>query len=331
MISVGELKQKLWERIIGKIIGKQFGYSCSARRTCRNLISQTGDISEYDYIHAENHEGAYLAIQFKRKLRIPIIFDMHGLAVEEAKLRGDSPREINFIEWLERRTVHEADRICVVSDFMKDYLERIYGFPKTQVFKIYCGAKIFPYLKYDRFVENRINVVYAGGAAYYENVKDFFNLPEAFYRKFPTLNHKVFFYHIGHDLRSIYPEQYKRIEYLGKRSWEETLNLLNTMHVGIAPSTTGPERLAASPVKVADYASCGNPIITCRAGEWSDNIGRYDAGVVCEKSDPELFAEALAQLCNRESWDRKSKNAVKMIEELYDWDRILSVFKNIYY
>jgi len=330
-INVEEIKQNAWERIIGKIFGRQFGYSSTARRTCRHLISQITDISKYNYIHAENHEGAYLAIHFKHILKIPMLFDMHGLAVEEAKSRGDSQKEIDFVQWLERETVNEADKICVVSDFMKDYLERIYNFPKSCVIKIYCGATVFPSLKYDRFLDTRINVVYAGGAANYESVKDFFNLPEAFFRKYPTFINKVFFYHIGHDLRSIYAKQYERIEYLGKRSWEETLNLLNTMHVGIAPSTTGPERLAASPVKISDYASCGNPIITCNAGEWSDNITKFDAGIVCEKSDPDLFAEALITLCDRETWNRKSQNAIKMINELYDWNRILSVLKNIYY
>lgn len=277
-----------------------------------------------DIIHAENHEGALVALILKEMLNKPYVFDMHGLSYEERKGIGGKKRDILYERRMEKLLVKNADYICVVSQYMKNYVNSEYAFPLNRIFVVPCSGKV--YNEKATFSLN-LNVIYAGGIGYWESVDDYVNTPFNYYDKYNDSNEKFFF--LG-GMNDNLLKKLNSIKYLGKLNRYETLKTLKNMQVGIAPSTKDKTRMAASPLKIIDYASVGLPVVTCNVGEWSDYIKDFDAGIVCENSDPREFSEALHELKDKEVWNRKSKNAVNMVNELYDDDIVLSQLVRFY-
>lgn len=286
--------------------------------------------ADIKYFHAENHEGAFLAFLLKEKLGIPYVFDMHGLAYEEALGNKLNSTECEFVRKLEQVTVENAAYISVVSKYMKDYLHEKYNYPLENILIIPCGSKI--YCKTAQYSKTP-NVIYAGGLGYWESIMDYVNMPIFYKKKYKKNDAKFYFLGGGNKMNDILKYINMNdinLTYLGSKTREETLETLCKMQVGVIPSTKDIARICASPVKVVDYASCGLPIITCDVGEWTDIIKEYDAGVVCKNSDPNEFAEAVSILKDKTIWEHKSRNAVTMVNEKYDWDIVLKPLLELY-
>jgi glycosyltransferase involved in cell wall biosynthesis len=304
--------------------GKQFSSYCKAAEKIANALIPKA--STCDYIHAENHEGALIGSFLKEKVKKPLVFDMHGLAVEEALGRNERPREIAFARALEKYVVDSADRILVVSEIMGEYLSAEYKFSQDKVEIIPCGSSV--YKSKAKFSEI-CNVVYAGGCGYYEKVLDYLEMPKVFFKNYPEYTSRVKFHHIGKLPKNFNPGNFEG-KVWGIKSRDETMQTLSTMQIGVAPSTNDLNRKCASPVKIADYASCGLPIICPDIGEWSENIRTFNAGIVCKESNPIEFSQALSQLIDRETWTEKSTAALKMIRERYEWNLVLKPLFKVY-
>jgi len=320
---------KGWQQCVQRVAGQSGKVDLLLAYERRRFQSASIPGNRYSFVHAENHEGALFGSVVKEKLRIPLVFDMHGLAISEALCRKDSRWKVELVREIEQYVVRASDYIIVVSEYMADYLNREYDFPKHKTLKVYCGGKVVPNVDLNRYSQRDFKVVYAGGSGAYEDIQTYFRLPEA-YRRTVGNHGEVKFLHIGNHPGLRHTGKSKEMVYLGRKNWGEAIALMSSMHVGVAPSTKGPERRAASPVKIVDYASCGLPIVTCDAGEWSDNIKRFEAGVICQHSDSEEFAQAIRELRDPQTWKRKAVNAIQMVNEIYDWDVVLRALISFY-
>ena len=73
---------------------------------------------------------------------------------------------------------------------------------------------------------------------------------------------------------------------------------------------------------ILEALSYGIPCLVTRGTNLGEIIEEYDAGWVSE-TDVHSIAQTLVKALNeRDQWERKSRNAVKLIEENYQWSKV---------
>ncbi|MCX6811256.1 MAG: glycosyltransferase [Candidatus Berkelbacteria bacterium] len=271
----------------------------------------------FDSIVAELAHNGYVGIKAARGYNIKIITDVHGIASQEYaenKYQRKIKDYSRLIEDLDRFIFTKSDVLICVSQNMKRFAIEKYG-DQGNFFIAPNGTQVSDYkAKFSK----PLKLIYGGIFAFWEDLDTFLDL--ARYDK----KNKYFLMGDGPEKKRIMRRIKKEkipIRYLGSKKREEAHRIFAKMNVGVAPTTTGVTRQVASPIKVYDYMSLGLPVITARCGDWGEDIKKYDAGFVCQKSDAKMFLEAVRQLENQNIWSLKSSNAIKLSKSR-DWQNI---------
>jgi len=252
-----------------------------------------------------------------KKLSIPCIIDIHGFAFAEAKGKGcENWQQIMNIE---KEAFENSDHLIVVSEKMKEYLSKVFKIPNKKMTIAPNGSESQQSVaKY----EHPLRVIYAGVFSYWEKVNDFLDLAK-------KADPKTFkFYLAGGGqmknqlIKRIQDEQIP-INYLGYVPKQEIHNLLSQMQIGIAPSTKDLARQVASPIKIFDYMASGLPVITPKIGDWGEIIKQENCGIALDDDSTENYVKALNTLAQKNIWTTQSKNAIKIIQEKYNWAKVL--------
>lgn len=81
-------------------------------------------------------------------------------------------------------------------------------------------------------------------------------------------------------------------------------------------------RFEGMPMGILEALSYGMPCLVTRGTNFGEIIEKYDAGWVAETT-AESIAEKLEQaITEKDKWESKSKNAIRLIEENFEWDSV---------
>lgn len=285
------------------------------------------NIKDINILHGETQIPAYICSQIKKELGIPYIFDMRGLLFEEQKMFKKPQELLAYYYHIEKEAVVNALKVVVVSKAMGEYIAKEYNCPREKITVIPNASDLYLYsAKYSK----PLNIIYGGAFEYWERVEDYLKLA-----KFLEQDKDFTFYLMGDGMDrnkviDYINDNYVNIYYLGRKVYEDSLRVFANMQVSVAPSSKDIVRKTASPVKIFDYAACGLPIVTVNAGEWSDKVKEYDCGIVVEDSNPKEFSEAIQELQNKDTWERKSTNGRRMIKERFNWSTVLKPLLDIF-
>jgi glycosyltransferase involved in cell wall biosynthesis len=168
-----------------------------------------------------------------------------------------------------------------------------------------------------------LRVIYAGLFAYYQRIMDYVEAARI------NTDREIEFYLMGSgeneaEILEYIAKHNVRIDWLGYRPREETLQIFATMQVGVSPASNDVARQLASPLKILDYAACGLPVVTVAVGEWSEIFRDYDAGVVLAECRAETLLAAIRSLKDKERWTAASQNAQRLIQEARIWPAVLA-------
>jgi glycosyltransferase involved in cell wall biosynthesis len=226
---------------------------------------------------------------------------------------------------MEIEALENSNHIVVVSKKMRDYIIK-----KMRI----AGAKIIVApngsnpQEVHAVYSKPLRIIYAGGFAYWEKIHDFVEIAK-------RANPQKFEFYLAGDgplrnelLRKIKKENIA-ITYLGSIPKPRIFSVLSKMQVGIAPSTKDLTRQVASPVKIFDYLAAGLPVVTPKIGDWGDLIADEDCGMALEDDSIEEYLKALDTLADECTWNEKSLNAIKVIDDKYSWNKALQPLKNL--
>jgi glycosyltransferase involved in cell wall biosynthesis len=87
-----------------------------------------------------------------------------------------------------------------------------------------------------------------------------------------------------------------RVRYLGWRSWDEVLTLLDECRVGLVTLHPTPETVTSLPVKLFEYMAKGLPVVASDLPAWRAIVQGAGAGLVVDPRDDRAIGQALAQL-----------------------------------
>jgi len=287
-----------------------------------NSLKRTIQRTNPDVVLAETSSVGWIATYVCNELSTPCIVDCHGLVFAETKGKGyDNWRQVKRFE---KETFTKCDYLSVVSKRMKDYIQRKFGIPANKIIITPNGTRP---QHFTAQYKSPLKAIYAGTFAYWERVHDFLDLAK-------QANQKIKFYMAGAGplkkqlLKKIEKEKIP-VTYLGYIPRQKIFATLSKMQIGIAPSTKDLTRVVASPIKVFDYMASGLPVITPRIGDWGDLINDEDCGIALDDDSIEKYLEALNILAGKDTWTRKSLNAIRVIEEKHSWDKALQPLVNL--
>lgn len=288
-----------------------------------NYLVRTFRRLKPEAILAETSIVGWVTSTAAKELSIPCIIDVHGLVFAEAK--GWGRKNWHQTLNMEKEAFENCDHLIVVSEKMKEYLSREFKIPNKKMTVAPNGSDSQQSVaKY----EHPLRVIYAGVFSYWEKVNDFLDIAKK------ADPHTFKFYLAGTGpmknllIKRIQDEKIP-INYIGYVPRQKIHKLLSQMQIGIAPSTKDLARQVASPIKIFDYMASGLPVITPKIGDWGEIIKQENCGIALDDDNTENYVEALNTLAQENIWTTRSKNAIKAIQEKYNWAKVLEPITNL--
>lgn len=122
----------------------------------------------------------------------------------------------------------------------------------------------------------------------------------------------------------------KKCILLGSKFGLEKEELLQKMDIFVHPS-----RNEGLPLSVIEAASYGKPCIVTDATNIGSQIVKYSAGITIYTQSSSQLCEAMKKMSsvweNPESYKEMQQNAIKMVEENYNWEKIITQFNTDLY
>jgi glycosyltransferase involved in cell wall biosynthesis len=127
------------------------------------------------------------------------------------------------------------------------------------------------------------------------------------------------------EIKKIFSEKFgPRVKLVDRTDRKNMLNLLGSTSILISPRPNHIASRAAFPVKFAEYAALGRPILVNDVDETADFIRKYDCGFVSSPPNPENLARTmeLAASTSPETLIKMGVRSRKMAEENFSWPKI---------
>lgn len=287
---------------------------------------------EVNAIQAEQDISLPLALKLGDELNIPVVADLHNISAEELVGAGVLARNDEVYVELQRRVrecLLNAERVCVVSEAMRNYVRSNYDVPANRILLVPPGGRLRHGIVSRK--QRSKKVVFSGTISYREHV-------DLFMKSLPFIREeipKAEFYATrkGEDLNRIM-RFCRRLNVSVNWVWfsdeKDLFSFLCECAVGVLPSSSDAARVMGTPVKLFDYMSVGLPVVANRVGGWSELIEQENIGTLTN-DDPKDFAKAILRLLEDEDLRTKlSHNALEAVREKYNWERSVEPLAKFY-
>ncbi|MBI3949931.1 MAG: glycosyltransferase [Acidobacteria bacterium] len=310
---------------LGGLFHYRLGRSYLLAKLCEFAIERAIRELKPDVVWCEGEFLAGAVTDRCQKHGLPLVTDVHGLGTAEYcenTFTNHVAERCEYLHEIEQNAIDKSHMLITVSSAMDEYFLR-HGARREQLVRIPNGAE--PQSNRAAF-KKPLKVIYGGGFTFWEDVDSFLDAGK--------LANGTQFYLAGagyleRHLASRIKDENIKIHYLGSIRRDKILEMFADMQVGLAPSVDGVTRRVACPIKVFDYLACGLPVVTPDFGEWATVVKENRCGIVTERSTGEQFHQALQQLSDRETWEEMSDNAVVLIENEWNWDKLLEPVSDI--
>lgn len=267
-----------------------------------------------------------ILIKYKKNERVKYFYDMHGCTEEfeeylvKNKFLG---KYINkFYSKIEKKSLELCDSVFIVSNFMKEYIERKYLIFNKEYYFIPCGIdetfidridlrkkwrKIFGIL------DNEKVFLYSGGTSKWQQIDESIKLYE---NEFKKLNYKmVIFSKNIEEINNILKRMnLNRENYIIKSlKLNELINALTIGDIGIMLREKTITNLVAFPNKFSEYIKSGLLVLASEnVEEQRKIILEYGVGEIKEKNSIEkIEIKVEERLNNLEEFYKKCDQLIK--------------------
>ena len=263
--------------------------------------------------------------------KIPFVFTPHGAYNTIAMERNYWAKKIYFYLF-EKKLLNKTSKIHCIGKSEVTGLSRLYSIQKSALLPYgYENNKVIPTAK---SLNKNIVFGFIGRLDIYTKGLD--TLIDAFeilFKKNPNAQLWI----IGDSNEKVNLEQKIKIKnlqqnilLLGSKFGTEKEYLLTQMDVFVHPS-----RNEGLPLSVIEAASFGKPCVVTDATNIGDLIVKYEAGKIVFKQNSQELEAAMSSLTtiwnNSVAFSKLQQNAITMIEENYNWEKIIQLFNQELY
>jgi glycosyltransferase involved in cell wall biosynthesis len=295
---------------------------------CRNHLKECNVLYER---HGYMGFGGVIAA---RMLRIPLILELNGNIVREIDQRGLnlSPVQRRLGRWITVQTFLAADRIVVVSNALKEVLERELHIPGEKISVVQNGVNIELFeMNQDtqdtraRYGINGSHIVsFVGSFEPWHGVDLLVSAFREVVHRIP--DSKLLLVGDGQQKDMTIRETKRlgledRVMFLGRLPQDQVASILGISHVVVAPYPFEYSDIVGSPLKLVEYMASGKGIIASTA-PIHEIIENGVTGLRVPPADAIALAEGIIRLLENDSLRRMlGKNAADRAKQ-YSWDGV---------
>ena len=263
-------------------------------------------------IHAHDRVSAYYAIRLKTMLNLKVIYDMHGVGIEELIYKKDLKENSvlhNQFNQMEDNIVKKADAIFCVSEKMKAYVVSKYNADglKIVVTPTNVDTDVFSYSEEKRqqaiqklFLRDKFVVLFMGHINKWQVNGSFAIL-------FRTLKERIENVHflILSDGRKVFVDIFKKLG-ISERDYsiysakhEEVPNYALAGDIGVLLRDNSIVNKVAAPAKFGEYLALGIPVIVTRGiGDTEEFVKKHKVGSVIDDFSHDSISTGVDGLLN---------------------------------
>lgn len=264
---------------------------------------------------------SYFANLFTSKKEI--IFWVQGLIDDEDYLSNNNKLRYIVFNKLFKLCLRISTKLVVVTDHMFEVLKTKYKCTKDKPrVVIPCKSR----LKYNGAKKISNSLCYIGGLSKWQNVDKTLK----FYNELSNVNNKYKLFIATFDFKSAYAlieenvdkDHQERITLVSVSSATEVEEFLSTMEYGFLIRDDIPLNNVASPIKLAEYLSCGvTPIISTSLKEFYNKLNKHNCGVFIESSN---YYKAIDKLIKHHP---STENTINSYNSIYEPDNLTQNLK----
>ena len=267
-----------------------------------------------------------------------VVYEAHDVEVKRSREVILKDPSFSFLKkWIsyvytyitEKLACMFADYIITVSREDADYFIKHFSVKKEKISVISTGTLVMDLEKYNKtkcreklgLSKDSIIIVFHGAYKYYPNAEAIKLITNYIAPRIHEKFRDVLFVIAGKDVPKYEKEGIKFLGFV-----ENLTELLVASDIAIVPILRG----GGTRVKIMDYMSAGLPIVTTKKGIEGIEAENYKHAIIVETVDEELLRALELLIENDSERKRLGRNARKLAEEKYDWDKIGDELNKLY-
>ena len=303
------------------------------------LLEQHDD---FDLIHAHDWLVGDAAIALKNTFKLPMIATIH--ATEYGRYNGIHNIRQQYINGKEKLLTHEAWRVIVCSQYMREEIQRVFQTPADKIDVIYNGIRPekkdhgdrFDRIKFRRrFANDKEKIIYYVGRMTYE--KGISVLLDAAPKVIAQIGHTVKFIIIGGGNTNRLQHQAKclgiweQCYFTGFMSDEDLDKFQTIADCAVFPSLYEPFGIVA-----LESFAARVPVVVSNTGGLPEVVQHNYTGIVTRANDSDSLTWGILEvLTNPVHSQYLVNNAYKSIAERFSWDDLakqtVAVYRQVIY
>jgi glycosyltransferase involved in cell wall biosynthesis len=289
-----------------------------------------------DVVYQRYALGSYAGLELARRLGVPLILEFNGSEIWAEQQWGSGHVPFgDTLAALERRHLHDASLVVVVSEVLRDQLvdqgvdpERILVNPNGVDVEALAPARAHPPAEWRRRLgrPEAPTVGFIGTFGLWHGVRV---LPEIIARVAATRD-DVRWIIVGagalfDEVRADIERRglLDRVELPGVVPHDQAVELLAACDVCVSPHVPNPDgtRFFGSPTKLFEYMGLGKPIVASDLEQIGDVIEHERTGLLCPPGDADAAAQAVLRLLGDDGLrERVGAAALADAESRWSWD-----------
>ena len=286
------------------------------------LIQQQG----FDLIHAHDWLVGDAAIALKHTFKLPMVATIH--ATEYGRYNGIHNVRQQYINGKEKLLSHEAWRVIVCSEYMREEIQRVFQTPADKIDVIYNGIRPekkhhgeqFDRIKFRRrFANDKEKIIYYVGRMTYE--KGIFVLLDAAPKIIAELGHIAKFIIIGggntnrlkHQARSL--GIWEQCYFTGFMSDADLDKFQTIADCAVFPSLYEPFGIVA-----LESFAAGVPVVVSDTGGLPEVVQHNYTGIVTRANDSDSLTQGILTVLQNPQYAKYlTDNAYQSLAERFNW------------
>ncbi len=299
------------------------------------LLIKHGD---FDLIHAHDWLVGDAAIALKNNFKIPIVATIH--ATEYGRYNGIHTVKQHYINGKEKLLTHEAWRIIVCSQYMRQEIQRVFQSPEDKLDVVYNGIRPekkhhnyeFDRVKFRRhFANDQEKIVYYVGRMTYE--KGISVLLNAAPKILSELGNKVKFVIIGGGntshlkYQASYLNIWEQCYFTGFMSDTDLDKFQTIADCAVFPSLYEPFGIVA-----LESFAARVPVVVSNTGGLPEVVQHNHTGIVTQANDVNSLTWGILEVLNNPAHSQYLvENAYKSIAKSFSWDDLAKQTIEVYH
>lgn len=286
------------------------------------LLEQHGD---FDLIHAHDWLVSDAAIALKHTFKLPIVATIH--ATEYGRYNGIHNHNQQYINGKEKLLAHEAWRVIVCSQYMRQEIQRVLQTPDDKIDVVYNGIR--PEKKHHtnfdrlafrrRFANDKEKIIYYVGRMTYE--KGVSVLLNAAPKVITAMGNHVKFiiigggntYRLQHQAKSL--GIWEKCYFTGFMSDADLDKFQTIADCAVFPSLYEPFGIVA-----LESFAARVPVVVSDTGGLPEVVQHNYTGVVTRANDPDSLTWGILEVLENPQYAQYlTNNAYKSIAERFNW------------